>query len=125
VRPVFEKVTQLIEAGPSSSKPDFNSTYRISFRTALLAICGPLSGESVEGSPIVFSGKIEERLDILGGVSTGTPVDGNARNQNICGGSVIDIVGQHLLVDGPLGHPTILPSTCSMDGQTLIQVDQL
>jgi hypothetical protein len=82
-------------------------------------------GESVEGSPIVFSDNLEERLDILGGVSTGTPVVGNALNQNIYGGSVIDIVGQHLLVDGPLGHPTILPSTCPMDGQTLIQVDQL
>jgi hypothetical protein len=33
----------------------------------------------------------------LGSVSTGTPTVGNARNQNVGGGSVIDIVGQRPL----------------------------
>jgi hypothetical protein len=36
-----------------------------------------------------MSGDLEKYLDILGGVSAGTPVGGNARNQDVRRGSVI------------------------------------
>jgi hypothetical protein len=83
-----------------------------------------LLGESVEGSPVVFSGHLEKRLDVHGGVSASTTVGGNARDQDICGGSVIDIVGQRLWLYGALRHPTILPFGCSFAGQTPARTQQ-
>ena len=79
---------------------------------------GELLGESVECCPIFLSCNLEKRLDVLGGVSVGTPISSNARNQDVRGGSVINIVGQRLRLYGALSHITILPSTCSLGGQT-------
>jgi hypothetical protein len=66
----------------------------------------------------MLSGNLEKRLDVLGGVSAGTPISSNACNQDVCGGSVIDIVGQSLWLYGAPTHPTILPSTCLFVGKT-------
>jgi hypothetical protein len=75
---------------------------------------GALRGESVEGCPVFLGGNFEIHLHIIGDVPAGTPVGGDARDQDVCRVSVIDIVGQRLGFDGALAHPTIVPSTCSL-----------
>jgi hypothetical protein len=77
-----------------------------------------LLGESVECRPVFLSGNLEKCLDVLGSVFAGTPVGSNTCNEDVWGGSVIDLIGQRLWLDGTLGHPTILPFTCSFGGQT-------
>ena len=80
---------------------------------------GALRGESVERCPVFLGGNFEIHLHIIGGVPAGTPVGGDARDQDVCGVSVSDIVGQGLGLDGTLAHPTIVPSTCSSGGQAV------
>jgi hypothetical protein len=44
---------------------------------------GALRGESVERCPVFLCGDFEKRLHIIGGVPAGTPISGDARDQDV------------------------------------------